>query len=208
MRNRYLYQTMFYMAIPVLIGLVLIGLASAANSVEQNDAMEFTRVDLSVEDLVSVYGLNIYKFNLQSSAAKEYRIILREKHAKDKPWKNLFSEAIRGSNEPNLILKVSFTRVDGQFGKVFFTGEKEADFSVKLCTEKYCFAGMSTIVPVPLLNLNRGGIVLRVHRSANDVAENNPDEIRLFTMKPSGRLARETGDSVYPRAELLLQKVK
>jgi len=196
------------MAIPVLIGLVLIGLASAANLVGQNDVMQFTRVDLSVEDLVSVYGLNIYKFKLQSSAANEYRIILREKHAKDKPWKNLFSEAIRGSNEPNLILKVSFTRVDGQFGKVFFTGEKEAHFSVRLCTEKYCFAGISTTLPVPLLNLNRGGIVLWVHRSANDVAENSPNEIRLLTIKPSSKLARETGDSVYPRAELLFQKVK
>jgi len=102
---------------------------------------------------------------------------------------------------------VSFTRVDGRFGKVFFTGEKEADFSVKLCTEKHCFAVMSTTVPVPLLNCKRGGLVLWIHRSANDVPENSPNEIRLLTMKPSGTLARETGDPVYPRAELMMQKI-
>ena len=200
MRNQHLHRTMFYMAFPFLFGLT-----SAVNAVEQNDAMQFTKADLSVEDLVSVYGLNIYKFNLQSSAAKEYRIILREKHAKDRPWKNLFSEVIRGSTEPNLILTVAFTRVDGQFGKVFFSDEKEANFSVSLCTEKRCFAGMSTRIPIPLLN--HDGVLLYVHRSANDVPENNPAEIRLLTMKPSSRLAGKTGDSVYPRAELIMQKI-
>ena len=189
------------MAIPVLMSLT-----SAANAVAQNDAMQFTRADLSVEDLVSVYGLNIYKFNLQSSAAKEYRIVLRERQAKDKPWKNLFSEAIRGSNEPSLILTVSFTRVDGQFGRVFFSREKQAKFSVKLCTEKQCFAGMSTIIPIPLLN--RDGVLLQVHQSNNEIPKNTLKEIRLLTMKPSSRLAEKTGDPVYPRAELLLQKVQ
>ena len=90
MRNQHLYRIMFYMAIPVLFDFI-----SSVNAVERNDAMQFTKADLSMDDLVSVYGLNIYKFNLQSSGAKEYRIILREKHAKDKPWNNLFSEVIR-----------------------------------------------------------------------------------------------------------------
>ena len=99
---------MYYMAIPILFDCV-----STVNAVERNDATQFTKAELSVDDLVSVYGLNIYKFNLRSSGAKEYRIILREKHAKDKPWKNLFSEVIRGSNEPNLFQIVSFTRVNG-----------------------------------------------------------------------------------------------
>ena len=200
MRNQQLYRTMLYLSFPVIFDLTF-----AANAVEQNDAMHFTRADLSVKDLVSVYGLNIYKFDLQSSAAKEYRIILREKHAKDKPWKNLFSEVIRGSSEPNLILTVSFTRIDGQFGRVFFSDEKVAEFSVKLCTEKQCFAAMSTRIPIPLLN--HDGVLLNVHRSANDVPDSNSAEIRLLTMKPSSRLARKTGNSVYPRAELIMQKV-
>ena len=47
MQNRHLYQTILFMAIPVLMSLT-----SAANAVARNDAMQFTRADLSVEDLV------------------------------------------------------------------------------------------------------------------------------------------------------------
>lgn len=192
-------------AVTCLTVLVLLACIFTVNAAEPSHALQFTKADLSVEDLVSIYGLNIYKFNLQSSGAQEFRLILRERLGRDKPWKNLLSEELRGSNEPNMILTVSFTRVDGQFGRVIFSGEKQADFSVKLCTEKQCFAGVSTIIPVPLLNCE--GVVLYVHRSANEVPENNANEIRLLTMKPSSQLAEQTGDSVYPRAEVLLQKV-
>lgn len=165
----------------------------------------FTRADVSAADLVDLYGLNIYKFNLRGPGRQTYRLVLREKRQAGQRWKNLFAEDIGMSGDPTAILIVSFTRQDGRFGGVFFRGEAYAHFSVKLCDEKRCYAGMRTTLPVPLSDCD--DMVLFVHNSETEAPESGPNTLRLLTMKPSTRRAEKSGDAQHPRAELLLESL-
>jgi len=190
------FQSMTYFAISILVIGSIIGAAPSRDGWHR-----FARTSLSVDDLVSVYGLNIYKFNLDLAAGQTFQLTLREQLDKDKLWKTLFSEELHINDAPNTTLFVSFTRVDGQFGRVFFTDQQQAEFSVKVCDEKRCYAGMSTIIPVPLSDAD--DIVLFVHKSGDEISENSHRMLRLFTMKPSLH-AKKTGDGTFPRAELVL----
>ena len=190
------FQRMTYFAISILVIGSIIGAAASRDGWHR-----FTRTSLSIDDLVSVYGLDIYKFNLDLAASQTFQLTLREQLDKDKPWKNLFSEELHINDAPNTTLLVSFTRFDGQFGRVLLTNHQEAGFSVRVCDEKRCYIGMSTNIPVPLSNAD--DIVLFVHESGDEISENTHRILRLFTMKPSLH-AKKTGDGTFPRAELVL----
>ena len=183
---------------PLLVGAVIL-------AAPPSGAPGFTRAEVSAADLIDLYGLNIYKFNLRGTGRQTYRLVLREKREEGRRWKNLFAEDIGMSSDPTATLIVSFTRRDGSFGGVFFRGEAYADFSVKLCDEKRCYAGMRTTLPVPLSDCN--DIVLFVHNSETEAPESGPNTLCLLTMKPSARWAETSGDAPHLRAELLLESL-
>ncbi len=182
----------------LLLGAVLVAAPS-------NGTLRFSRAALTVDDLAAVYGLNIYKFDLHTTGPQQYRVVLREKLAADQPWRNLFAEELSAPGSPTMTLSVSFTRRDGSFGGVLSGDEEVMDFSVKLCDENRCYAGMSTTLPVPLAGCE--GIVRFVHNSEAEVPESGPNAVRLFTMKPSTQQAAKSGDTQHPRAELLLERI-
>ena len=186
----------------VCLTLVSLMLGAVIVAAPSQRALRFSRVALSANDLAATYGLNIYKFALRANGAQRYRIILREKRAPDQPWKSLLAEEIGAADAPEATLTVSFTRQDGRFGGVFHDQEF-ADFKVKLCDDRRCYAGMGATVPVPLADCE--GVILFVHDSEAEVPENGRGSVRLLTMKPSSRLAAQSGDAQYPRAELLLE---
>jgi hypothetical protein len=201
MRNhkRFSILTLWFLPALSIIGLITIG-------ADSGDTVGFNRASLSVDDLVSTYGLNIYKFDLHDAKGKEYRLILRERISADNPWKQHFGETLGEVRDADAILTVSFTRRDDQFGGVLFSQEEEMNFDVQLCNENTCYSGMATILPIPLTN--REGVLLRVHKSGSEALHEGKHEIRLITAQPSTSMANTTGDKEYPRAELVLQRVQ
>ena len=187
------------------LGISLLLLGAVLIAAPSNGTLRFTRAELTADDLAAVYGLNIYKFDLHTTGPQRYRVVLREKRQADQPWRNLFAEELGTVDSPTTTLNVSFTRRDGSFGGVFSGDEEYMDFSVKLCDENRCYAGMGTMLPVPLAGCE--GIVRFVHDCETEVPDSGSNAVRLFTMKPSTRQAAKSGDPHHPRAELLLERI-
>ncbi len=186
------------------LGVVSLLTGAGVSAAQPKDVLGFGPAKLSVDDLAAVYGLNIYKWNLPPTDTGKFRIILRERQAKDQPWKVLVSEGIRvfpDRSDPVKILAVSFTRRDGACGGVLFTDQKEADFRVRLCGERHSYTAVDATVPVPLYG--RTGLGLTICGNVYGAFGSVPRDIDLLVLEPSSRVIR----TEHPRAELVLQVI-
>jgi hypothetical protein len=187
----------------VVVGILLLGIAWACRTTatERPGVSRFERLGLTTADLVDVYGLNIYKFRLNTAqTGGKYRVVLRERDGEGSPWENLFSEEISAPSDPNLFLLVSFTREDGQFGGALLRRQRRVDFGLRLCTQDRCYVGMFTAVPTPLGYYDN--LILQVHQSGSEGDQVDPGCLQLLTIGPSSRWDKKNR----PRAELLLMR--
>jgi hypothetical protein len=165
----------------------------------------FQKQKLDANDLAEVFGVNVYKFQVNMPKGQKFQVILRELKEKGAEPKVLYLHSFLKESDGPTVIRTTFLRRDGKFEGVLLSEEKDAQYGIQCsgCSP----GGVGSIAPMPLANLPGTHKILSVTQSDKHAKQMGLKGMQLITIiarEPGKVLPIDAGVTTFPRAELVI----